>query len=425
MGEETNDEADADAREAADNADSHEAADNADSREAADDADSQESGSDGAEEPEAIPVVRRNRQESTNQRGRVFGLGGLVALLVVGLVGWWSPWSSQAADPRPVSATSTTSAAPIPEEVASGPVAPLTGIPVAGEDAARLMRPALVSKIDGDRKAMPQEGLDSADLVIEVRVEGISRYLSVWHSSAVDTVGPVRSARTTDLDLLSMFAKPLFSYSGGNAGVLSSLRRADWFVDVSHDAVPPAYSREQGRVAPHNLMADTGMLWDRAPDVLAVPPAQFEYLAPGEVAPGEAVPAFAVSVGSEARFAWDPELGGWRRWAYGIRHDSTSGAPLAPNNVVVIAVDYRSSAADRASPEAVSVGNGAAWVFTQGSMQEGVWYRDDMFSTWELTDVSGEPMKLTPGTTWVALADAEPLGLGEAEAASLLAPPQG
>lgn len=354
-------------------------------------------------------VVVRNRPDRRVRRRRMVlaAASGAVLVLLTGVL-LWAPWRSPAAPSSKVGSASSvvdpTTTAATGEPV----VAPLTGRTVAAESAVGLLRPALVAKIDGAAQAMPQEGLDHADMVIEVRVEGISRYLAVWHSELVDSIGPVRSARTTDPDLLAMFGRPLFAYSGGNRGVLADLAGADWFVDVSHDAVPRAYERDRSRRAPHNLMADTGELLAEAGPSPVLPVPVFTYRSETEPPPGAPVAGTTVSVGSGARFEWDPEIGGWRRWAYGREHRSTDDRQLAPTNVVVIEVDYVPSAADRESPEAVSVGSGRAWVYSGGHVQAGHWNRPDRTLGWQLTGDDGGVMTLVPGTTWVVLADAPP-----------------
>ena len=77
---------------------------------------------------------------------------------------------------------------------------PLTGMPIT--DPALAARPALVVKIDNHPDARPQSGLNQADIVFELLVEGITRYALVFGSTLPTTVGPVRSARSSDIDLL-------------------------------------------------------------------------------------------------------------------------------------------------------------------------------------------------------------------------------
>lgn len=153
------------------------------------------------------------------------------------------------------STTTTTTLPPI--------LAPLTGLAVD----APITRPALVVKIDNHPKARPQWGLNQADIVFEENVEMLTRFAAVFHSAGSDPVGPVRSGRKQDVDLLESFNAPLFAWSGGNAEV-TKLIRASTMVDLSHSAANEkgGYRRESSRSAPHNLLAETTKLWTLAPE---------------------------------------------------------------------------------------------------------------------------------------------------------------
>lgn len=114
-------------------------------------------------------------------------------------------------------ATTTTTKVATTTEPASGPVAPLTGLKVA--DPALVNRPALVAKIDnldrGPESALPQAGVSRADVVFEEIVEGnITRFAAVFHSKAPGRIGPIRSARTTDVILLPQLGPVLFRVVG-------------------------------------------------------------------------------------------------------------------------------------------------------------------------------------------------------------------
>ncbi len=300
-----------------------------------------------------------------------------------------------------VAGTSTT-APPPPQPTV---VAPLTGLPV---PAAAVARNAIVSKIDGSAPAMPQVGLDQADIVMEVKIEwGLSRYLAVFHSQQPTIIGPHRSARTTDPDLLSMYGHPLFAFSGANPGVVDRLALTSWKTGVGPGEVPQAWFRDLTRPFPHNLFAASEVLRSRpAPALYPVP--RFFYRPPGTPGGGVPVDGMAVSVGATPLFRWDPALGGWRRWIHDREHLHAGGAPVAPTNVVVVETFYGFSAADANSPEAVSLGFGRAWVFTDGHMVPGSWTRLDRYAPYDLRDAAGNAITLLPGQTWIVLADREP-----------------
>lgn len=308
---------------------------------------------------------------------------------------------------RDAGAASTTTAPPAPppppEPTA---IAPLTGLPV---PVSALARNAIVAKIDASEPAMPQVGMDQADLVVEVKIEfDQSRYLAVFHSRQAEIIGPHRSARTTDPDLLSLFGHPLFAFSGANEGVVDDLALSGWKTGVGPAEVPAAWFRDESRPWPHNLFATSSVLRSR-PAPAQFPEPLFSYRRPGSGAGGVPVAGMSLSVGAAPSFAWDPMLGGWRRQVHGRDHLHASGAPVAPTNVVVLGTFYGTSVADARSPEAVSLGLGEAWVFSEGRVVQGIWARPDRSAPYSITTVDGAAITLVPGQTWVVLADEPPV----------------
>src|SRR4051812_31819203 len=178
----------------------------------------------------------------------------------------------------------TTTAAPTTTAVAAGPTgAPLTG--VQGGDAAKLARPAMIVKIDNAPKGRPQAGINQADVVVEEGVEGgITRFATIFHSQDADEVGPVRSARTTDILIASALNKPLFAWSGSNAAFVKLVREAP-LVDVGVDVKGGAYFRKSGRPNPYNLFARFGALYEGTTG--SAPPPLWAFRAEGEPSTGD------------------------------------------------------------------------------------------------------------------------------------------
>ncbi len=282
------------------------------------------------------------------------------------------------------------------KEVAGRPR--LTGLPGVNPD-----RSALAVKIDNVGPAWPQFGINEADIVFEEQVEGgLSRLAAVFHSTIPETVGPVRSIRTTDIALLPNLDRPLFAHSGGNAGATAALAGSS-LVDVGHPRQPALYRRESGRRAPHNLIASPSELL--AADDGGRPPALFTYRGPDDSEPANATKVSGVVVNfgnTGVDYRWNGS--GWQRSQDERPHVDTEGVQVAPPNVVIQFVDYRPSAADASSPEAVVVGDGDVWIFSEGAVVEGRWSRDDESSVTSWVDADGEEIRLTPGRTWVALA---------------------
>ena len=142
-------------------------------------------------------------------------------------------------------------------------VAALTGRPAGHEVTARA---ALAVKIDNAPDGQPQWNLADADLVFEENVEGTTRFVAVYHSNVPDRIGPVRSARTSDLDILAGLNRPVLAWSGGNGVVTNKVRGAaefGWLMDLSAQG-GSCFWRSETRNSPHNLLLDPECAWTAA-----------------------------------------------------------------------------------------------------------------------------------------------------------------
>ena len=333
--------------------------------------------------------------------------GGAAVLILLPLVVFIATRGG-GASPQPTTTTTTvpTTTTTVPTTTtttAPPPVAPLTGLP--GE----FPRPALIVKIDNVSAARPQSGLRQADIVIEEPVEGnLTRLAAVFQSTDAGIVGPVRSMRTSDLELIPMFGRPLFAASGGNAGVVPQLHQAN-VVDIGNNVSGQGFRRDGGRAAPHNLYSSTPELYQKAPETPPPPKRIFQYRHPGEpLAPG-ARPVHGVALrfgGSEvSRFTWDPTAGTWRRSQNGTPHMAAEGLQVAPQNVVVAEINYdMSGQLGRSAPHAVVTGYGPAVVLTKGHAIGGTWVRPTLADRLKFIAADGRTeIKLTPGQTFIEL----------------------
>ena len=112
-----------------------------------------------------------------------------------------------------------------------------------------------------------------------------------------------------------------------------------------------------------------------------------------------------VQVGvNPVRWEWSPECRCYLRSQYGSAHELTDGQATA-DNVVVLVTGYRPSYVDARSPEAITVGEGKAFVMSKGRMQIGRWQRKVNTDPVRLFRKNGKLMEIAPGRTWVELAD--------------------
>lgn len=301
----------------------------------------------------------------------------------------------------PSSTTTTTTIPPVPRQA-------LTGVPLdAGVE--QLDRPALAVKIDNHPLARRNHsGLGAADIVFEEIVEGnFTRFAAVFHSRDSEVVGPIRSGRSQDVDLLTSFVEPLFAWSGGNPGV-ERLIADSALTDLNWQRGGRGYYRGSGRT-PHNLYNDTASLWSQTPENHpgSPPPPQFEYVRPGDRFDGEPVGGVALPMrGIDVAWVWDPDEARFLRLQEGEPHVDVLHGRIGAANVLVLGTWYRPSAIDARSPEAQTLSESAPlWVFSDGRMIEGRWRRTDPLDPIELRDMNGDPILLTPGVTWVELAE--------------------
>ena len=297
-------------------------------------------------------------------------------------------------------ATTTTERRRVEEEPAR---MPLTGAPLKfGQKPPD--RPALVAKIDNVGAARPQTGLNQADVVFEEIVEArLTRFAAVFHSQGANPVGPIRSGRTQDVDLLSGLNQPLFLWSGGNAGVTAAIDNSD-FISINHSGGGGGFYRTD-RPAPHNLYNNTDTVWAQSTPEAGRPDPLFRYLMPREEPRGKPTSWMEVQVGvNPVRWAWSPQCRCYLREQYGSPHDLTDGQATA-DNVVVLLTGYRPSYVDARSPEAITVGNGLAFVMSEGRLQIGKWQRNVNTDPVRLFTPRGKLMEIAPGRTWVELAD--------------------
>lgn len=296
--------------------------------------------------------------------------------------------------------SSTTTTELITTTTIPGPTFPLTGLPIPGGE--QIVRAAIVAKIDNAPPARPQDGLAYADIVIEGIVNGgITRFAAVFHSRGSDPVGPLRSGRLQDIDMVGFLNRPLFVWSGGNPTVSAAINASD-LINMGPNYAD-GYYRSTDRKAPHNYYTSTSAIWAGAREGWGEPPQAFEFRA-AETAPvGEPVSAITITLENiTADWRWNPSTSLYERTQNGQPHlDRPTGSILTTNNVVILVMKY--SIDITGVPKAQSVGSGEALVFTAGRLVRGTWTRADRLDQFTLLDDQGNPIELTPGRTWIEL----------------------
>ncbi len=290
---------------------------------------------------------------------------------------------------------------PVPNSPPSPPpVSPLTGLPT------DLGAPVLGVKIDNARSARPHSGLELADVVYVEPVEGgISRLLAVYQSRLPSVVGPVRSTRLTDLQLLANFGRPALAFSGAARDISALVAQAP-VLDVSELKRPGDYRRDRRKRMPHNLYGNANLLRQGG-----APPRDIGFrFGPtppgGRLLPETEVRYRAATIGMQ----WVPAETRWVISMDGKALTSASGPRPGAATVVLQRVPVRDTAIRDASgapsPFAATVGAGEAVMLRDGLAFTGRWSRPtpEAITTFTLPD--GSPLLFAPGSVWVVLVPA-------------------
>lgn len=313
-------------------------------------------------------------------------------------------------------APTTTTEAP----AVDAPISMLTGLPLV--DGWVQARPVVAVKFDNvEGRSTPQVGIGAAEVVYEVPVEGqVTRFLALFHSVDASPIGPIRSARGSEIGLLEELNGPLFAWHGANA-LLNSHVRSSSVVPRSIDDVPHLYYRDRSRRSPYNSFAvGTADIRATAPEGSTGPLQPIlRFAQPGEAVPSpNALPATSIRLafpppfggrgggGTAVRFEWDGSR--WVRFQAGHPHvDAAGGGQIGVDNVIVrFTQALDSGTVDQAGsrvPTAQVVGEGEAWVFSGGKVATGTWHKPDNTTPTTYRDVEGNEIVLAPGKTWIAL----------------------
>jgi Protein of unknown function (DUF3048) N-terminal domain/Protein of unknown function (DUF3048) C-terminal domain len=289
---------------------------------------------------------------------------------------------------------------PAPTRVVSTQLySPFTGEPV------RALKPVLAVKIDNIVTARPQTGLQSADIVYVEPVEGgLTRFMAVFSSRVPTTVGPVRSARESDLYLLPQFGRPAFAWSGATPHLVPFIERAH-IADLYALQVN-GYYRISSRVAPENLYANPRTLLSEAPKASKARDIGFRFGA--QPAGGRATGSYSVKYPAASyTFRWSAKAKRWLTWIDGAPAGATEGGQLGGATVIIQYVYIGESRFEEYGglpPLARSIGSGTAVILRNGRAYTVHWSRPSLTSGTTYTLPGGKRMTFAPGQVWVVLA---------------------
>ncbi len=309
--------------------------------------------------------------------------------------------SSAAPFPSMSFAPSTPAVSPTPSPSAASVVHSLSGMP------SGVGKPVIAVKIDDTPPARPQTNVNSADIVYVELVEGdATRLMAVFQSQLPETVGPVRSGRESDLEILAAYGRVTLAYSGANHGVERMIRAAPLH---SYEEGAPGFFRSNNRHAPYNLYLNPQRLLAAHPDLPTARDIGFLFGAP--LADARPATSVTVDMSPYTRYAFGYDAAA-RRWLASVNGRPTvqvDGQRLWAGNVLVQQVSVEASrfhdVLGLATPRSHTVGSGGFTLLRpDGTQFHGTWRRAAANARTTYTDASGVPVTFAPGRTWVLLA---------------------
>ena len=280
-------------------------------------------------------------------------------------------------------------------------VDPLTGL------APKPTAPTVVVKVDNASIARPyHRGLDKASIVYQELVEsGETRFAAVFSVLSSGEVGPVRSVRDSDIELLRQFGRVSVASSGGNTGVKATFLkavRAGQLLDASYDAVPQDYRLGERRVDARNFFTRPASVGASTPGAAAKDIGLRFGPLPliAGLAAASARAAFSPFV--TVTLTYDPATQAWA-----IAQNARRMPLVAPANVIVQQVPIKPGkyvdVLGHASPYTVTTGTGTATIFRDGRAIPATWRRLTQSTGTRYLDAFGKDVVLRPGATWVLL----------------------
>ncbi|MBC7725866.1 MAG: DUF3048 domain-containing protein [Burkholderiaceae bacterium] len=281
--------------------------------------------------------------------------------------------------------------------------APLRGTSV---EVGSLAHASIAAKIDNHPDARPQLGLEQTDIVFEELVEGgLTRYVAVWQSTIPELLGPVRSIRPMDPDIISPFGG-IVAYSGGQERFVNLMRQTPVYNAIhGQPDTASTFYRLDTKSAPHNVVVKAREVLAAHTD-LAAPAQQFAF-APdvaSSTAAKDGTPTAAInyrfSTQVSGSWGWNADTATFLRFQGQGADVDSSGTQLGATNVVVMRVPV---SINRDIPETEIVGTGEAWISTGGATVHATWSKESPTSAVHLADDNGVAVRLAAGNTWIEL----------------------
>ena len=276
----------------------------------------------------------------------------------------------------------------------------------------------LVVKIDDTNAAHPQIGVESADVVYVEQVEGgLTRLAAIYTSKLPPLIGPIRSARISDIELLAQFGRVGFAYSGAQSKMRPVIAAAN-LENLSAERNPPSiYGKDPDRPGPVDMILKPDLLLERANanPKIRIETATASVFPFGDAPKGETNTAVAKVKWPSAKYElrWDSTNEKWLIYFNEKPNMAANGEHLYADTAIIQIVSITPSIyGDKfgeITPFSKTTGSGKAVMLRDGFSYQISWQRnlETDVTTWMSED--GGVANFKPGRTWIFLTDKAPV----------------
>jgi len=267
-------------------------------------------------------------------------------------------------------------------------------------------------KFDDTSAAHPQDGVESADIVYITEVEaGFTRLMGIYSSNYPEVLGPIRSARISDLSILGEYGKIGYLYSGAQSKMRPVISAAN-LVNLSAERNPPSiYFNDPARRSPYSMMVRPNLLLEKAGDVELAKEPGWQHGARAEDAK-KIISAEIEWANASYEAAWSVEEKRFLLKHNGKANIASSGIQLgSPMMVIQMVKISPSEYGDKfggVTPKSEVIGSGHGYLLRNQRVVKVLWNRASLSepTTWSLED--GSPAYFARGQLWFFLTDNEP-----------------
>lgn len=276
--------------------------------------------------------------------------------------------------------------------------------------------------VENTSAALPQFGLNSADIIYEAPAEGgITRCMAIFQNyDGMEKMGNVRSCRHYYCYLAKEY-DAIYFHAGGSTYAYKGVLANGYIenVDGKSGKASPFFFRDNsgGKKAPHNYYTsskgiidaiqlygyETNLKDDFADHFVFADENNQNMLTDG-------LDAKAISMyypNPHAYFLYNEEDARYYRYEFGKEQiDAIDGKQVSVKNIII--ENAKSSVLDTKGRHEIGViGKGDGYYITNGKCIEINWTRESEYDITHYYDASGKEISVNPGTTWIEISQKE------------------